>query len=95
MVDTLETAAACGFSLRPMRSDEPALRRIPPFAISRDLPFDELIERWFPLTYALNNLTRGLELSDAYPFVLSPDAVEKLRFVHDVVAGSTTPAAAS
>jgi hypothetical protein len=84
MVDTLETAAACGFSLRPRRSDEPSLPRLP-FVVSGSLPFERLIESWFPLTYALNNLTRGLGLADAYPFVLSPAAVEKLRFVHDLI----------
>ena len=28
-------------------------------------------------------------LPDAYPFVLSPPAIEKLRFVHEVVSGAT------
>jgi hypothetical protein len=87
MIDTLETAAACGFSLRPSRSDEPSLAALPPFVVSGVLPFDRLIDSWFPLTYALNNLTRGLGQADAYPFVLSAPAIEKLRFVHDVVGG--------
>jgi hypothetical protein len=34
----------------------------------------------------LNNLNRGMGLQDAYPFVLPPPAIEKLRFVHDVIA---------
>jgi hypothetical protein len=34
----------------------------------------------------LNNLNRGLGLSDGYPFVLSTPAIDKLRFVHDVIA---------
>ncbi len=34
----------------------------------------------------LNNLNRGMGLQDAYPFVLPTPAVEKLRFVHDVIA---------
>ena len=29
MTDTLETAAACGVSLRPRRADEPALKKVP------------------------------------------------------------------
>ena len=36
-----------------------------------------------PLTYVLNNLNRGLGLSDSYPFVLSPPVIDKLRFIHD------------
>ena len=38
------------------------------------------------MTYLLNSLNRGLGIADAYPFVLSPPAVEKLRFVHDTIA---------
>jgi hypothetical protein len=83
MVDTLETAAACGVSLRPRRRDEPRLP-IPP-AGTPAAGFDALLESWFPLTYALNNLNRGLGLPDAYPFVLSAPAIDKLRFVHEVV----------
>ena len=44
-----------------------------------------LIDSWFPLTYVLNNLNRGLGHADAYPFVFSPSAVAKLKFVDDVV----------
>jgi hypothetical protein len=47
---------------------------------------------WFPLTYVLNNLNRGLGVPDAYPFVLSQSALEKLRFVHDVIAASAASA---
>jgi hypothetical protein len=51
--------------------------------------FTALIDNWFPVTYVLNNLNRGLGLADAYPFVLSKPAIEKLRFAHDVVRGAT------
>ncbi|WP_043113957.1 zinc-binding metallopeptidase family protein [Solimonas soli] len=85
--DTLQTAAACGLSLR----DAP----LPGAAdLTRPLrgSFDALIERWLPLTFAMNNLNRGLGLADAYPFVLSPTAIAKLRFVHDTIQGAgSTP----
>ncbi len=85
MVDTLEIAAACGISLRPGRSDEPSLPRVSPYVMTEDVPFDRLIDSWFPVTYMLNNLNRGMGLADAYPFVWSAPAVEKLRFVHELV----------
>ena len=85
MTDTLEIAAACGVSLRPRRADEPVLRSIPADVTSPDGSFDVLLSTWHPLTYMLNNLNRGLGMADAYPFVLSATAVDKLRFVHDVV----------
>ena len=45
-----------------------------------------LIEAWLPLTYAVNSLNRSMGQPDLYPFVLPPAAVDKLRFVHDVVS---------
>lgn len=88
MSDALETAAASGLSLRPRRADEPTLESRPPQAAHES--FDHMIERWFPLTYVLNNLNRGMGLADAYPFVLSAPAIEKLRFVHDTIVAAAT-----
>jgi hypothetical protein len=88
VTDTLETAAACGLSIRPRRAGEPSLRAVPSSAGTASGSFDRLIESWYPLTYLLNNLNRGLGLQDGYPFVLSPPAVEKLRFVHETVVSS-------
>jgi hypothetical protein len=85
MIDTLETAATCGVSLKPKRRDEPSLARVPD-AVRPDSPFDRLLADWFPVTYLMNNLNRGMGLADAYPFVLAPPAIEKLRFVHDAIA---------
>src|SRR6185436_17578015 len=70
------------------RADELVVEQLPTEAASPDAPFDRLIENWFPLTYVLNNLNRGLGLPDGYPFVLSPPAVKKLRFVHQVVSSA-------
>jgi hypothetical protein len=86
MVDTLETTAASGMSLKPKRPDEPSLAKLPASIAAPGSEFDDLIDAWFPITYVLNNLNRGMGLPDAYPFVLSSPAIEKLRFVHEVVA---------
>jgi hypothetical protein len=53
-------------------------------------PFHRLIDSWFALTYVLNNLNRSLGLQDAYPFVLSAMAIQKFRFVHDVIGNNAT-----
>ena len=44
-----------------------------------------MIDSWFPLTYVLNNLNRGMGLPDGYPFVLSRsgDRQAPLRARHD------------
>ena len=92
MTDSLEMAAACGVSVRPRRADEPSLPRVSASVGTPDSPFDRLVASWVTLTYVLNNLNRGMGLTDAYPFVLSPRAIEKLRFVHEVVANAAARA---
>jgi hypothetical protein len=82
MADTLEIAGACGLSLRPHRPDEPALAAAVNPARGDPMAFDELIKRWFSLTYVLNNLNRSLGQPDGYPFVLSNVVIDKLRLVH-------------
>ena len=74
MTDTLETAVESGLSLRPKRPDEPALKPDIAVVSRRPSPFDQLIERWFPLTYLLNNLNRGMGLPDAWSSVLPEPA---------------------
>ncbi|MDX1944720.1 MAG: putative zinc-binding peptidase [Pirellulaceae bacterium] len=86
MTDVLETAACCGVSLRPREANKPTLKAVPDPTSDKRPAFDRLIESWFPLTYMLNSLNRGMGLPDGYPFVLSPPVIEKLRFIHDTVA---------
>jgi hypothetical protein len=85
ITDSLETAGAIGLSLTPRRPDEPTFTARADIAQSVVTNFDRMIEEWLPLSYVLNNLNRGLGLADSYPFVLSPPAIDKLRFVHDTV----------
>jgi len=96
MIDALETASVAGLSLQPARRDEPTLDEAADPLRRTDPDFGALLASWYPLTYVLNNLNRGLGLPDSYPFVLSAPAIDKLRFVHSIVvrmgprrAGST------
>ncbi|MFP3747743.1 putative zinc-binding metallopeptidase, partial [Achromobacter sp. SIMBA_011] len=50
--------------------------------------FDNLMARWFPLTYVLNSLNRSLGMPDGYPFALAPPVIDKLRFVHRVISAA-------
>jgi len=89
MVDTLETARAHGLSVRASPRPAPGAARLEtPAVFARRLDFhdfDDLLAGFGPLTLALNDLNRSMGLSDPYPFVLCPAAIEKLRLVHDVV----------
>jgi hypothetical protein len=86
MVDTLETARSFGLALRARPASDAASQ--PAVAVRRlDLhSFDDLVTGWLPLTIALNGLNRSMGLPDPYPFVLAAPAIEKLRFVHEVIA---------
>ena len=92
MVDTLETARSFGIALRPSATGsggEKAARTLEVRLRRLDFDdFEDLMHAWVPLTIALNSLNRSMGLSDLYPFVLPEAAVEKIRFVHDVIERS-------
>jgi len=90
MIDALETAADTGLMLKPKRPGEPFLTADTIFSRFLTNSFDRMIDKWYSLTYILNNLNRGLGLADGYPFVLSTPVVEKLRFIHDTITARNT-----
>jgi hypothetical protein len=81
IMDTLESAAAFGLSIK----DSSPNARPQPVKFSDKMDFDRMIAEWTPLTCALNAINRGMGLSDLYPFVIPPAALEKLRFIHQLV----------
>lgn len=83
MVDLLETAASYNTHVAVPGADDVGEVEDP---FTRETDFDHLVSQWVPLTLLLNSLNRSLGQEDAYPFALSPRAVEKLRFVHDTIA---------
>jgi len=84
MIDTLETAHACGLSLKPAKADEPSIDGVT--LPARVDTFDDTLSDWFSLTYVLNSLNRSIGTPDSYPFKLSTPVLDKLTFVHKVVA---------
>ncbi|HYF41474.1 MAG TPA: putative zinc-binding peptidase [Ramlibacter sp.] len=93
MVDLLETAAAFHTRVEVPGTDTEVHN---PFEGGQH-SFDLLVRQWVPVTLLLNSLNRSLGQDDAYPFALSRGALEKLRFVHDVIyspppaTGAVTP----
>ena len=77
IVDTLQAAADNRLGVGNLRMDDP---------LSHALPFDRVVDQWRKLAPAMNDLNRSLGLGDAYPFQLTAPVVEKLRFVHELVA---------
>jgi hypothetical protein len=83
MVDTLDTAYACGMTLKPKLAGEPEL--VFDKQPARSVDFDVILDDWFSLSYVLNSLNRSVGMPDPYPFTLSTPVIDKLRFVHDTV----------
>jgi len=72
MTDTLETARSHGLTARSPRDN---------------FDFDSLSADWNAVTLTMNSLNRSMGMKDAYPFVLSPAVLGKLRFVHELIQG--------
>ncbi|WP_370324016.1 putative zinc-binding metallopeptidase [Euzebya sp.] len=88
--DTLETAGSFGLSvdgaheaLQPA-GDVPTSRA----AVDR-MAIEDLVERWLPLTYALNAVNRSMGRPPLYPFVLAPAVIAKLGWVHELVTDTS------
>jgi hypothetical protein len=85
IMDTIETATGFGISLQPQHPAAQSMAASPKKDGERADSFNRILKNWFPLTYALNSLNRGMGLPDLYPFVLSNAVIEKMRFIHDTM----------
>lgn len=85
MVDTLETASDFDFSVSGNKLANPTTDNNPHDQVYTASSFTHMFNDWCQLTKVLNALNRSMGLDDAYPFVISMTALDKLRFVHEVV----------
>jgi hypothetical protein len=86
IVDTLETAYSFGMILRPKVTNADnelsAALNIDPYVTKY---FDDIFERWLPLSFAMNSLNRSMGMKDSYPFVITEAVKEKLDFIHETI----------
>jgi len=94
--DTLQTAGDFGVSVDGPRAIEGDAFEAAPSPDVGKGGFQEILDNWLPLTYALNQLNRSMGKEDLYPFALAPEVVEKLSFMHDrihaIEVGAVQPA---
>ena len=76
MMDTLETVAAFGLSVKPEVGKGAGLAAIDFDPHRAEL--DRIVAAWLPLTFAVNSINRSMGLPDLYPFVLSQVVIGKL-----------------
>jgi hypothetical protein len=85
LVDTLEMAAAFGLGVSPPIDPSGEFGAEVTFDAYRVADVQTLVDTWLPLTFALNSVNRCMGANDLYPFVLSPKAIEKLGFIHELL----------
>lgn len=80
IVDTLETAVEYDVAVKQKEVQAPVSER-------KEVDFDQVFEDWGRLTTVLNALNRSMGLDDAYPFLIPDAALEKLRYIHNLIQG--------
>ncbi len=56
----------------------------------RACDFDAIVAAWLPFTFAMNSVSRTMGTRDLYPFILSPEVIGKLGFIHGLVQDVAT-----
>jgi hypothetical protein len=79
--DTLDTAAAFSFAPAAATFERKVLG---------PSGFDQIIDMWLPLAWALNMINRSMGKEDLYPFVLPVAVLNKMRFIHTVIEETTS-----
>jgi hypothetical protein len=87
--DVLQTAQGYGLAVRRRVSDGAGAGVLDTLddldAAGADQSIAALVDRWLPLSYALNAVNRSMGKPDLYPFVLTPPVIAKLDAVHEAV----------
>ena len=95
IIDTLQTAHAFQLDVNPLGADDEQHLRATfsedPFEVA---DFNRIMAHWLPLTFAMNSLTRSMGQPDSYPFIIRPEVVGKMAFIHRVCRASAAGDAA-
>lgn len=87
LVDTLETAHAFRISLNPNLDGLDDLEMTADFDPYGQSDFHAITAAAIPLSIAINSLNRSMGQPDLYPFTLPAPVMEKLHFIHNLLAG--------
>jgi hypothetical protein len=95
--DLLQTAHSYGLAVR-VQANSTRAEGLDGFAdldqVAAQQPVAALVERWLPLSYALNAVNRSIGQPALYPFVLTAPVIDKLDAVHTAVRRVGDPPAA-
>jgi hypothetical protein len=85
IVDTLEMAAEFGLDVRPRLDRIGGLSTHIAFDAYQAESIEQIIAAWLPFVFAMNSVSRTMGSRDLYPFILSPNVIAKLGFIHSLV----------
>ncbi|OUL58014.1 zinc-binding metallopeptidase family protein [Pseudoalteromonas ulvae] len=85
MVDTLETANDFQMCIAQQNIKNPLQKCTIVDDAYTAISFTQLFDDWCKLTRTLNAINRSMGHDEAYPFVISISALNKLRFVHEII----------
>lgn len=85
IMDTLQTGYDFGLALHPkIAKPEDHLDvdvQQDPYEMA---DFNPIISAWLPMSLAMNSINRSMGNTDLYPFIIAPEVMEKLSFIHKV-----------
>lgn len=87
---TLATAASAGVVLDASRVPGIVADDIVPLDDYREAGIERMLADWHWLSLMFNRVNRTMGHRDLYPFTLESPVVEKLAYVHGLVAGATS-----
>jgi hypothetical protein len=85
IVDTLEMAAEFDLDVRPRLDRIGGLSTHIAFDAYQAESIEQIIAAWLPFVFAMNSVSRTMGSRDLYPFILSPNVIAKLGFIHSLV----------
>lgn len=85
LIDALETAYTFGLHVNPNQNNTEHMTMKADFDPYLEKDFDVIVEMYIPMTFAVNSINRSMGLEDIYPFLLTEEKIEKLKFIHNVI----------
>jgi len=85
IVDTLEMAAEFDMDVRPRLDHIGGLSTHIDLDPYQAAGIDQIVAAWLPFVFAMNSVSRTMGHRDLYPFILSPNVIGKLGFIHSLV----------
>ena len=81
IMDIVETAYFFRLNVKPKLKAKAMAAKVSFDPYSKQ-NFDVIVRKCVPLSLAVNSINRAMGIPDVYPFVISAEIIEKLRFIH-------------